>query len=128
MMVVNFSQDNYNQKIRLPVAGSARPVEKASAAEDRLTLNIDRDGHLLFNGESYDTERAIQQIQRQAELVRLNVQVTTGKKPKPSDPLPTVLVIRADRNTPYSQFFRIVTACQAQGFQKFALKAMYEGG
>jgi biopolymer transport protein ExbD len=127
MMVINFSQDNYDQRVRLPVAGSARPVE-ARPNEDRLVLNIDRDGHLLFNGQSYDTERAMQEIAKQANLVRLNIEVTTGKKPKPSEALPTILVIRADRDTPFSQFFRLVSACQANGFQKFALKAMNEGG
>ena len=27
MLVINFSNDNYDQRVRLPVAGSARPIE-----------------------------------------------------------------------------------------------------
>src|SRR2546423_12570035 len=72
MMVINFAQDNNDQRVRLPVAGSARPVESASAAEDRLTLNIDRDGHLLFNRASLSTEEAIKEIATQARPVKLN--------------------------------------------------------
>jgi biopolymer transport protein ExbD len=33
-------------------------------------------------------------------------------------------VIRADRDTRFGQFFRLISACQEKGFQKFALKAM----
>lgn len=127
MMVINFSQDVNDQRVRLPVAGSARPVE-GTTAEDRLTLNIDRDGKLLgFGDEPLGTEQAIQEIKRQARLTRLNLEFS-GKKLKPGESLPTTLVIRADKGTPFAQFFRIVTACQAEGFQKFALKAMSEGG
>jgi len=122
MLVINFSQDNYDQRVVLPVTGSARPVEP-KPDEDRLVLNIDKDGKLLFNGAELTTEQAIQEIQTQARLVRINLEFAR-KAVKPGDPLPTVIVIRADRKTPFSQFFRLVGACQAQGFQKFALKAM----
>ena len=47
---------------------------------------------------------------------------------KPEDGLPTTLVIRADRETPFAQIFRMITACQTNGFRKFAMKAMSEGG
>jgi biopolymer transport protein ExbD len=126
MMVINFSQDNYDQRVRLPVAGSARPADASKSVEDRLTLNIDRDGKLLFNGEALGTEQALQEIARQARLVKLNAQIS-GIKLK-ADELPTTIVIRADQATPYQQFFRLVSACQANGFRKFALKAMNSAG
>src|SRR4051795_4142834 len=69
MLCINFSQDNYDQRVRLPVAGSARPVEMPKAGEDRLVLNVDRQGRLLFNGQVYDTDGAIRQIDIQAQLV-----------------------------------------------------------
>ena len=31
MLVINFSQDNFDSRIRLPVAGSARPQDDAGA-------------------------------------------------------------------------------------------------
>ena len=40
LMVSNFSQDVYDQRVRLPVAGSASPI--TDPAEDKLVLNIDR--------------------------------------------------------------------------------------
>lgn len=123
MLLINFSQDNYDQRVRLPVAGSARPVDQVDPNEMRLVLNIDRDGKLLFNREALDTETAIKEIERLARIEKLSAEVA-GIKIKPEDGLPTVVVIRADKATPFSQFFRLVTACQANGFRKFALKAM----
>jgi biopolymer transport protein ExbD len=123
MLCVNFSQENNDQRIRLPVAGSAKPVEGSQAEQDRLVLNVDRDGKLLFNGEVLDLDGAIRQIDIQAQLARLNAKVS-GLKIDPTVGLPTVVVIRADRDTKFSQFYRLITACQDKGFRKFVLKAM----
>src|SRR5947199_154969 len=126
MLVINFTNENYDQSVRLPVAGSARPVEGIQG-EDRLVFNIDRDGKLIWNGQTLGTELAVREIQNQATLTRIGSSV--GKtKLKPGDPLPTTIVLRADRDTPFAQLFSIISACQAQGFQKFALKAMNSEG
>ena len=127
MLVINFSQDNYDLRVRLPVAGNAKPIEGSKAGEDRLTLNIDRDGKLLFNDQMLGTEQAIQEIAKQARLTRINLEFS-GTKLKAGDPLPTTLVLRADRATPFAQIYRLISACQANGFQKFALKAMNDAG
>ena len=125
LMVMNFSQDDYDVRVRLPVAGSARPVELPKEGEDRLVLNIDRDGHLLLAGQSYDTERAIKEIRTQSQLIRLNAKIA-GKEIKAGESLPTTLVIRGDKATPFGQLYRIITACQGFGFKTFALKAQQE--
>jgi len=42
MLVVNFSTENYDQRVRLPVAESARPVEDSQQiAEDRFCVGAD---------------------------------------------------------------------------------------
>ena len=38
--------------------------------------------------------------------------------------LPTRVVIRADRNAPFKVVDEVIVACQNNGYQKFALKAM----
>lgn len=60
--------------------------------------------------------------------MRLSLKVTTGKEPKAGDPLPTVIVLRADRRSEFAQLYRFITACQANGFTKFNLKAMNAEG
>jgi len=38
--------------------------------------------------------------------------------------LPTTVVIRADRSTPFRRINRVVRVCQDNGFRNFALKAI----
>jgi biopolymer transport protein ExbD len=125
MLVINFSNENYDQRVRLPIAGSARPVEAGEKAvtEDRLVLNIDRQGHLIMSGQVMPQQKALQEIKHQADLVKLNLRSAGVKLNKTGD-LPTTIILRADRDTPFSSLFSLITACQANGFRKFALKAM----
>jgi biopolymer transport protein ExbD len=125
MLVINFSNENYDARVKLPVAGSARPIEEGEKAanEDRLVLNVDKDGHLIFGGQVLPTHKAIQEIKHQADLVKLNLKAA-GIKPDPTGALPTTIILRADRDTQFSSLYQLITACQANGFRKFALKAM----
>ena len=127
MLVINFSNDNYDKSIKLPVAGSARPLDDPSkAAEDRLVLNIDSKGDLLFNGKVLSGGQVIEQIRFEAQLARLNAKAVAGKKPgaEADDGLATRIVIRADRDTPFAPILSLISACQSNGFRKFDLKAM----
>jgi biopolymer transport protein ExbD len=124
MLVINFSSENNDQRVKLPVAGTARPVdERDRAADDRLVLNVDSRGHLLWHGEALPSNRAVDEIKHQAELVRLNLRAA-GLKPDATGGLPTTVVLRADRDTPFTLLYSLITTCQASGFHKFSLKAM----
>ena len=125
-LVMNFSNDNYDQRIHLPVAGSARPVEEGANVEDRLVLNVDQDGHLLIGGEVQPLHKAVQTIKHEADLVRLNLKAG-GIKLDASGTLPTTIVLRADKETSFSSVLGLIKACQSNGFRKFALKAMNAG-
>lgn len=127
MLVFKISGDNYDQRVHLPVAGSARPVEGAQVDNDRIVLNIDGRGRLLWSGQTFDMERAIREIRTQAQLVRMNAKIG-GKALQDGDALPTTVVMRADRRVPFSQIYRYISSCQANGFTKFALKAMNAEG
>jgi biopolymer transport protein ExbD len=123
MLVFRISTESYDQRVKLPVAGSSRPVEGSAAGQDHLILNIDSAGSLLWGGQVLGTDRAIRELDIQARLIRLNLKVA-GKEPGPGEPLPTVIVLRADRRARFEQVFQLITACQGLGFTKFALKAM----
>ena len=74
MLVINFTSENYDRRVHLPVAGSARPVEDTQqVSEDRLVLNIDKDGHLLVGGQAQSLNEAIATIKHHADLVKLNL-------------------------------------------------------
>ncbi|MFO0958926.1 MAG: biopolymer transporter ExbD [Isosphaeraceae bacterium] len=121
MLVINFSQDAYDARVKLPVAPSARPIDASQAAEDRLVLNVNANGFLLLNGKEYPPEGAAREIQLQADLVKLNFR---NKKDFDPENLPTTMVIRADKGTPFDPLHKLIVACQTNGFRKFALKAM----
>ena len=80
MLVINFSQDNFDSRIRLPVAGSARPQDDAARLNDeRLVLNIDGKGNLIFNGEVLTADQATQKIKLEAQIARQNIKTLRGK-------------------------------------------------
>ncbi len=124
MLVINFSQDNFDSRIKLPVAGSARPQDDATKlAEERLVLNVDNQGNLLFNGRTLSVEQAARTIKLEAQIARANLKAVNGKV-GPNEGLPARVVIRADRDTPFSSLFALIGTCQTNGYQKFDLKAM----
>jgi len=124
MLVINFSSENYDQRVRLPVAESARPIEdEQRVSEDRLVLNVDSEGHLLIGGEVQPLHKAIQTIKHQADLVKLNLRAAGGKL-DPSGSLPTTIILRADKEATFASVISLIKACQSHGFRKFNLKAM----
>ncbi len=124
MLVINFSNENYDKRVRLPIADSARPMEDAQqVSEDRLVLNVDSEGHLLIGGEVQPLHQAIDTIRHQASLVRFNLKAI-GAKPDATGGLPTTIILRADRDVTFGTLLPLIKACQSNGFRKFALKAM----
>ena len=121
LMVSNFSQEIYDQRVRLPVAGSASPI--TDPAEDKLVLNVDPDGRLLFNNRALSTDEAVKEIRFQADLARLNA-AAAGVTPEAGETLPTTVILRADRATPFDEVFALVRACQDSGFGRFDLRAL----
>ena len=84
------------------------------------TTALGDDGKLMIFGKSKDMEKY---IQVEAQAARL-----TAKRENPnfgeSDELPTLVVIRADQDTPFKYLFRAIKTCQDNGFRNFAMKAM----
>jgi biopolymer transport protein ExbD len=128
MLVMNFNADTFDQRVKLPIAATASPPEPGKALEEaKLVFNVTKDGKLVWNGEDLDAHGSNDMIKIQAGFERTKAERARKKlgvaKPE-DDALPTVIVIRCDRETPYSDIYRIITACQANGFRKFSLKAM----
>ena len=124
MLLINFSNDNFDSRIKLPVAGSARPQDDAAKLnEERLILNIDSQGHLIFNGQPLSSGEATQKIKLEAQIARQNIKTLRGKVTE-GEGLPARVVIRADRDTAFAPIFEMIKTCQSNGYEKFDLKAM----
>jgi biopolymer transport protein ExbD len=119
MLVINFKTASMDLSLRLPAIGSARPVDVKG--QDLVVLNIDRQGALrIFGGREADVAGCIA-LEAQASLMtarKLNPDLKLG------DELPTMVVIRADRKTPFKHLDTVITACQRNGFRSFSLKAL----
>jgi biopolymer transport protein ExbD len=119
MLVINFKSASLDLSLKLPVVGSARPVD-TRGEEDLLILNVTGDGKLIVYGIPKDIEPYIAS-EAQATLLwarRINPDLKLG------DELPSTVVIRADESTPFKLLNRIIKACQENGYRKFALMAL----
>lgn len=119
MLVISFKSASLDLRLKLPVVGSARPVE-TQGQEDLLILNIDKEGNLNVYGVQKEIESYIS-AEAQASLLAAR---RTNPKIQRGDDLPTTVVIRADKSIPFKLLNRVMKACQAEGFRKFALMAM----
>lgn len=133
MFVLNFSKDAADERVRLPIADQATPLE--GATEEPLFLNVDRDGKLLAVGQAWDIETdrtAIEHyLQREAALARRNMEYAAPSDPKTAADLKanrlwSTAVIRADKVTPYRGIRGLIEACQKFGYYKFAVRALPE--
>ena len=120
MLVINFKSASMDLDLKLPVVGSARPVD-TQGQEDLLVLNINSQGSLRVYGQLVKDVPAYIANEAQASLL---VARRTNAKIKAGDELPSTVVIRADKGTPFAMLNSIITSCQTNGFRKFALKAM----
>jgi biopolymer transport protein ExbD len=119
MLVMNFKSAEIDFNLKLPVVGSARPV-KTDGRTGLLVLNIDQAGNVRTTQPIRDLDSFIR-IQSQATLMANRM---TPAELEAGGELPTTVVIRADRGTPFGKLNRVIKACQEGGFRKFALKAV----
>jgi len=120
MLVINFKTASMDLDLKLPVIGSARPVD-TGGVEDLLVLNINSQGQLRVYGQLIADPDAY--LAKEAKASRL-LAGTKGADIKAGEELPSTVVIRADKTTPFTMLNRVISKCQENGYRKFALKAM----
>jgi biopolymer transport protein ExbD len=121
MLVINFKTNQIDMAMDLPVVGTARPVN----TDGQLTLlmiNINNKGkYTVFNRPFTDFQME-QYVAAQAATDRL-----AARRLKSSfddlDDLPTTVVIRADRNTPFEKLDRVLKLCQENHYRDFVFRA-----
>lgn len=123
MLVINFQSAALDMSLKLPVVGSARPID-TQGREDLLVLNVDLQGKIVVYGAGKDPDAY---LEKEAQFAIKKLAIHEGKKYKPGDELPILVVVRADQKTPFDLLNRVLTDCQKYGFRKFALQAMQKG-
>lgn len=119
MLVINFKGAAMDLTLNLPVLGSARPLD-TGGREDLLVLNVDSKGKLRV----YGVEKNLHEYIAGEARLAVFKQTTVNPAFKKGDELPTMIVIRADRTTPFKLLNDVITTCQNEGFRQFSLKAM----
>ncbi len=123
MMLIHFGTqvEASARDVRLPVAPAALPG--SDIAISRLVVAIDPEGRLLVDedkaliGDEADAWWAAEARRRRAEQEALG---------GPAEELPTVVVVRADRDAPYGRVRGALAAAQRHGFARFTLVVVRE--
>jgi biopolymer transport protein ExbD len=120
MLVINFKAASLDLDLKLPVVGSARPVDTGGAKE-LLVLNINSQGQLKIFGQVKDNIENY--IAGEAVASRLAAK-KKDRDFKDGDDLPDKVVVRADRSTTFKMLNKVIKACQDNGYRNFAMKAV----
>lgn len=118
MLVMNFKAAAFDMTLKLPVVGSAMPID-TKGQEELLILNLSPTGDLTVYGEKVEMTGYI------AEEARVSRMTAKGKgmDVKDGEELPTMIVIRSDEAARFKDLYGVIKTCQDHGYRKFALKA-----
>ena len=108
MLVINFKSAALDLTLKLPVVGSARPVDTKGKVE-LLVFNVNSEGRLKAGGQVRSDPEAYIRHEANASLIAARVknpELQFGQE------LPETVVLRADRDTPFRLLNRIIRACQ----------------
>lgn len=114
MVLINFSQDDQNDKIKLPASELAKPAD--APLPSQIVLNLDSTA-TVYMGANVSTVDAI------APLLKTEIQLLISKKLTAKD---ANIVIRGHRNVPGGLVQELIKRCQDLGFEKFVLRVQEE--
>jgi len=120
MMLVHFGTrlDGATKAVRLPLAPAALPGSDLTF--DRLGVAMDAQGRLLVEGRALEMQAQTAWWAAQAKARRAGLEAL-GQPGAPSDELPTVVIVRADRAASYGVVRRMLSEAQDKGFAHFSL-------
>lgn len=115
MVLVNFSEAEQDQRIRLPSSQLAKPPD--APFEEPRTLQLTKQGTVLFGGDEMP-------IAGLDALLLRDMQVLDRDPDK--HPSMVTVIIRADGDAPAGQVQELIKMCQNRKFEKFVLRAKQE--
>jgi biopolymer transport protein ExbD len=122
MMLIHFGTqiEGSTVLVRLPTAPAALPGTDMGL--DRLSVAIDRRGRLVVEGVAREGPAAETWWAEQARQRRAGLAIVG----RPPTELPTVVVLRADRDAAYGTVRRVLETAQRLGFAHFTLVVLRE--
>ncbi|MEO2046868.1 MAG: biopolymer transporter ExbD [Pirellulales bacterium] len=113
MLVINFSDAEQDQRIKLPASELAMPP--TAPYEQPLTIHLMDSGTFVFGGSELHSLDALQSVLlRESQILE-----RYNKSKKITD---VTVIIRADRNAKTGVVQEIIQICQNLQFERFALR------
>ncbi len=112
MVLINFTEADQNERIRLPISELAKPPEEP--LEDAITLQLTTEGTILLGGDEFSIERLQVPLRRERQVL----DATPGRSVRRA-----TIVIRADMEAKAGRVQEVIKVCQDTGFERFALRA-----
>lgn len=116
MLVMNFKSAEMDLNLKLPVVGSAKPVESKPGDEKPLVLNIDSEGRVKVTGQVQENIAAFAAFEGNRARTAIRKQVPDFKD---GADLQMPVAIRCDKDTRFSMVYRVIKEFQQQGFRNF---------
>jgi len=111
MVLINFSEADVNERIKLPSSALAKPPD--APLEHPIFLQLTREGTVLIGGDEVAVPALKSHLVREAQVLEL-------KKKSPAD---AMIIIRADADAKTGVVQEVVQVCQETRFERFALRA-----
>ncbi len=112
MVLINFTEADQNERIRLPISELAQPPDEPLT--DAITLQLTQEGTILLGGEEFSVEQLPVPLRRERQVL----EATPGKSVARA-----TIVIRADMRAKAGRVQEVILECQKTGFERFALRA-----
>ncbi|HLJ98082.1 MAG TPA: biopolymer transporter ExbD, partial [Gemmataceae bacterium] len=125
MVCVNFVSQQVNEDIKLPIAQSARPMDKTEL--DVLFLNVDQNGKVVVPGRDQPLA-TLPQLRVYLRQVYADAKRAAQERGASAGHVKTAVVIRADKRTTYLKIFELLQLCKDVGYQKLQLRALTQAG
>ena len=116
MVLINFSEGDQDQRIRLPASELAKPPE--GPLEEPRFIQITKDDLVVFGGDLIPVTSLQPLLQREIDVMVRN----DASKAASS----VTVIIRADLAAKIGPVQEVIQVCQKVGFEKFALRAKAE--
>lgn len=114
MVLINFTEADQNERIRLPSSELAKPPE--TPFQLPITLQLTKEGTVLFIGEEVPVPDLRPLLRREKDLLE-HMDVSAAE---------ATIIIRADADARTGRVQELMKICQDTGFAKFALRAKQE--
>ncbi len=118
-LVMNFSQAEQNEEVRLPKSELAQPPD--AAPPEMITLQVLADRTILLGARRYGIEGNELRASSLSEAIRRELDVLhTLRRVDPKD---VTIIIRGDGNVNVGFIQKAISVCQDRGADNFVLRA-----